>query len=85
MVRTQEDTSIPIKKTTRERLGNLGNKNESWDRLLNRIMDENESIEKYKQLQEDMEVKEACYKQEIKLLRDEIGQVHTLPFTWKGD
>jgi hypothetical protein len=40
MVRNSEDTSIPLKKSTRERLGTFGNKNESWDRLLNRLMDE---------------------------------------------
>ena len=46
MVRTQEDTSIPLKKSTRKRLGTLGNKNESWDSLLNRKMDESERMEK---------------------------------------
>jgi len=39
MVRNGDETSIPLKKSTRERLGTFGNKNESWDRLLNRLMD----------------------------------------------
>jgi len=48
MVRNPEDTSIPLKKSTRERLGVFGNKNESWDRLLNRMMDEIEIKESKK-------------------------------------
>jgi F0F1-type ATP synthase delta subunit len=47
MVRKEDDTSIPLKKSTRERLGTFGNKNESWDRLLNRLMnveDENKRL-----------------------------------------
>ncbi|MDD4377748.1 MAG: hypothetical protein PHH48_06400 [Eubacteriales bacterium] len=43
MARKEDDTSIPLKKTTRERLGTFGNKNESWDRLLNRLMDKLET------------------------------------------
>ncbi|WP_334168699.1 hypothetical protein [Phocaeicola paurosaccharolyticus] len=45
MVRKEEDTTIPIKKVTRERLGTIGNKNETWDKLLNRLMDELENKE----------------------------------------
>ena len=40
MVRNKDETSIPLRKSTRERLGKFGNKNESWDKLLNRLMDE---------------------------------------------
>lgn len=40
MVRNAEDTTLPLKKGTKERLGTFGNKNESWDKLLNRLMDE---------------------------------------------
>jgi len=32
-------TSLKVKKTTRDRLGKLGNKTETYDDLLNRIMD----------------------------------------------
>jgi hypothetical protein len=32
-------TSLKVKKTTRDRLGKLGNKTETYDDLLNRLMD----------------------------------------------
>lgn len=41
-----EPTSIPLKKGTRNRLGKFGDKNESWDNLLNRLMTELESTRK---------------------------------------
>lgn len=35
-------TTIPIQKRTRDRLRAIGRKGESWDALLNRLMDERE-------------------------------------------
>ena len=37
-----ELTTIPIQKLTRDRLRNVGRKGESWDKLLNRLLDERE-------------------------------------------
>ena len=73
MVRTQEDTSIPLKKSTRERLGTFGNKNESWDRLLNRLMDKIEDIGSYEEQKKNFDEREENYKQTIALLQDEIN------------
>jgi hypothetical protein len=35
-----DKTTIPIKKITRDRIKAYGKKGESWDDLMNRIMDE---------------------------------------------
>lgn len=35
------ETSIPLKKATRDKVGDQGKKSESWDKLLNRLVDEN--------------------------------------------
>lgn len=35
-------TTIPIQKGTRDRLRGIGRKGESWDALLNRMLDERE-------------------------------------------
>lgn len=43
-----EITSIRITKKTRERLARLGNKGETWDTLVNRLIDE---VEKKKIVQ----------------------------------
>ncbi len=43
-----EITSIRITKKTRERLARLGNKGETWDTLVNRLIDE---VEKRKIVQ----------------------------------
>lgn len=72
-VRKEEETSIPLKKSTRARLKELGKKDESWDGLLNRMMDEIESYGEYEKLKKDLGEKEAWYKQEIALLKDEIN------------
>lgn len=40
MVRKDEDTTLPIKKETRDRLGTFGSKKETWDQIVNRLMDE---------------------------------------------
>jgi hypothetical protein len=37
---SDEDTSLPLKKVTRDRLRTFGGKGESWDKLLNKLMDE---------------------------------------------
>lgn len=39
-----EKTSIPIKKDTRTRFESYGRKSESWDRLINRILDEHDEM-----------------------------------------
>ncbi|HWG89419.1 MAG TPA: hypothetical protein VNZ52_01080 [Candidatus Thermoplasmatota archaeon] len=39
-------TTVPLTKKTRDRLKALGRKGESWDALLNRLMDERESAPK---------------------------------------
>jgi len=36
----KDKTTIPIKKITRDRIKMYGRKGESWDDLMNRIMDE---------------------------------------------
>jgi len=36
----KDKTTIPIKKITRDRIKSYGKKGESWDDLMNRIMDE---------------------------------------------
>jgi len=35
----KDKTTIPLKKTTRDRIKDFGKKGESWDDLVNRIMD----------------------------------------------
>jgi hypothetical protein len=40
-----EMTTIQLKKTTRDKLKGLGSKGESWDSLLNRLMDERKETE----------------------------------------
>lgn len=37
---SEEDTSIPLKKVTRDKLRTFGGKGESWDKLLIKLMDE---------------------------------------------
>jgi len=40
MARNTEETSIPLKKSTRARLKTYGQKGTTWDKLLNDLMDE---------------------------------------------
>ena len=44
MVRNPEETSIPLKKSTRERLKTYGQKGVKWDTLLNDLMDEVDNL-----------------------------------------
>jgi len=44
MVRNTEETSIPIKKSTRERLKKYGQKGATWDKLLNDLMNEVDTL-----------------------------------------
>lgn len=44
MVRNTEETSIPLKKSTRERLKKYGQKGVSYDKLLNDLMDEVDNL-----------------------------------------
>lgn len=39
-IRKEDETSIPLKKSTRERLKKYGKKGTKWDTLLNDLMDE---------------------------------------------
>ena len=41
-----DSTTLAIKKTTRDRLRELGTKGETWDELINRLIDERKEIEK---------------------------------------
>ena len=75
MARTAEDTSIPLKKSTRERLGTFGNKNESWDKVLNRLMNEIEDKKNYAKMKKDMEECKARYEEEIASLNAEIDSL----------
>ena len=36
----KDKTTIPVKKSTRDRVKSMGKKDESYDKLLNRFMDE---------------------------------------------
>jgi len=40
-----EMTTLQVKKTTRDRLKGIGSKGETWDDLLNRMMDERNETE----------------------------------------
>ena len=44
MVRNTEETSIPIKKSTRERLKKYGQKGATWDKLLNDLVNEVDTL-----------------------------------------
>jgi len=44
MVRNPEETSIPLMKSTRERLKTYGQKGVKWDTLLNDLMDEVDTL-----------------------------------------
>jgi len=44
MARNTEETSIPLKKSTRARLKKYGQKGATWDKLLNDLMDEVDNL-----------------------------------------
>lgn len=44
MVRNPEETSIPLKKSTRARLKKYGQKGVTYDKLLNDLMDEVDNL-----------------------------------------
>jgi uncharacterized FlgJ-related protein len=47
-IKTEDDTNIPVKKVTRERLKEYGQKGESYDKILNKLMDAYSDYEREK-------------------------------------
>lgn len=50
MTTEREITTIPLRKNTRDRLRSLGRKGESYDTLLNRLMDMAEGVVEFERV-----------------------------------
>ena len=77
MVRNEDDTSIPLKKSTRKRLGDFGHKNETWDSLLNRLADEASKVPTLESQIKELETKKEELGKTIFELNSDLYNIKT--------